>query len=155
MFMQIIPLGFSRPLWFRFSFQVSLGFLPTLKIATPLAPMLPLGVTPRPPINPHTGHWGQKSISKGHFEKQNSLPSGQTSIFTYHSPLREPWAPLKKHADFRTSQGHRMSLKHLMYLKGQIRVRVQRAQTQLRTDTGQVCNLSTNIDDDSEDRTPE
>ena len=90
--MQLIPLGFSRHSDLNSASGVT-RVLTDSKIATPLAPMLPLGVTPRPPINPAHRSLGAQKHFKGHFEKQNSSPSGQTSIFTYHSPLREPWDP--------------------------------------------------------------
>jgi hypothetical protein len=47
------------------------------KMATPLAPMLPLGVTPRPPINPAHRSLGTKSISKDILKKK-----------TFHLALR-------------------------------------------------------------------
>ena len=90
--MQIIPLGFSRHSDLNSASGVT-RVLTDSKIATPLAPMLPLGVTPRPHINPAHRSLRAEKHFKGHFEKQNSSPSGQTSIFTYHSPLGEPWAP--------------------------------------------------------------
>ena len=66
--MQISPPGFSCHSDLNSASGVT-RVLTDSKIATPLAPMLPLGVTPRPPISPAHRSLGAEKHFKGYFEK--------------------------------------------------------------------------------------